>query len=75
MRSDRIIENNKGLIAKHHGLKTDKDIAMATLDVLTDISETLAGFLDFMTFIYNRKVALPGDEVPEEMKNNGGNRQ
>lgn len=71
MRSDRIIENNKGLIAKHHGLKTEKDIAMATLDVLTDISETNAALLDFFSLIFNRGIVFPGDKVPEQK--NGGN--
>ena len=72
MRTNRIIENNKGLVQKHNGLKTELDIQRATLDVMTDISETLAAFFDFMTFIYNRQVAFPGD-IPEGEKKNGGN--
>ena len=75
MRTDTIVKNNKELVKKHNGLKTQMDVSKATLDVMTDISETLAGFLDFMTFVYNRQIAFPGDKVPEEMKNNqnGGN--
>ena len=75
MRTKTIVDNNKALVKKHNGLKTQMDVSKATLDVLTDISETLAGFLDFMTFVYNRQIALPGDKVPEDMKNkqNGGN--
>ena len=66
MRSDKIIENNKGLISKYHGLRTEKDVAMATLDVLTDISETAAVILDFLSFIYNRPVVFARDERQEE---------
>lgn len=55
-RTDEIIENNKGLIQKHNGLKTPNDVNRAILDVLTDISETAAIFLDFMSFIYNRQI-------------------
>ena len=71
MRTDTIVKNNKELFKKHNGLKTQMDVSKATLDVMTDISETLAGFLDFMTFVYNRQIAFPGDKVPEEMKNGG----
>ena len=71
MRTNRIIENNKGLVQKHNGLKTDLDVQRATLDVMTDISETLAAFFDFMTFIYNRQVAFPGDLPEEEKKKQG----
>ena len=70
MRTDRIIKNNKGLPTKHHGLRTEKDIAMATLDVLTDISETEAAVLDYLCFIFNRQVSFPGDRPDEQ---NGGN--
>ena len=70
MRADKIIENNKSLIKKHNGLKTDKDVNLAILDVLTDISETMAAELDFMSFIFNRGVIFPGDEPKNQKPQN-----
>jgi len=69
MRADTIIENNKSLVKKHNGLKTEKDIGLAILDVMTDISETMAAELDFMSFIFNRSVIFPGDDP--QMQNGG----
>lgn len=70
-RTDEIIENNKGLIQKHNGLKTTNDVNKAILDVLTDISKTAAIFLDFMSFIYNRQIITKKDA--ENMKQGAKN--
>ena len=73
MRSDKVIDNNKGLAKKHNSFRTEKDISLATLDVLTDISETLAAQLDFMSLIYNRQVVFPGDEPQNQQIGGKGN--
>ena len=54
MRADEIIENNQRIGSKV--LKTELDVAKATLSVLTDISETLAMMTDLTASIYGREI-------------------
>ena len=54
MRADEIIENNRKI--GNGSLKTEVDIARATLSVLTDISETLAMMTDLTASIYGREI-------------------
>jgi hypothetical protein len=57
MRIDEIVENNKKIAQS--SLKSETEIARATLSVLTDISETLAMFLDLTGNIYGREILTP----------------
>ena len=54
MRSDEIIENNKKIA--NGSLKTTVEIERATLSVLTDISESLAMYVDLTANIYGREI-------------------
>lgn len=61
MRVDNIIENNKK-IQENFKLDTDKGRQLAILSVLTDISETLALYVDIYASIYGREITLNDDK-------------
>ena len=56
MRTNEVIENNKKLQEQFNGFKDEKSIRLATLSVLTDISETMALFTDLFANIYGRQI-------------------
>lgn len=68
LRIDTIKENNKELTRKYD-LHNPNQLEQAKLYTLTDISETLAMFVDLMCMVYGRGFSLVNDE--EGGKNNG----
>ena len=60
MRIEEVFENNKKLPTKVQ-LNTEEGRQLATLSVLTDISETLAMMLDMYGVVHGREVNLKKD--------------
>ena len=60
MRIEEVFENNKKLPTKVQ-LTTEEGRQLATLSVLTDISETLAMMLDMYGVVHGREVSLKKD--------------
>ena len=54
MRADEIIENNQKI--SESSLKSAVEVERAILSVLTDISETLAMYVDLTANIYGREI-------------------
>ena len=67
MRVDEIFENNANL-QKKLSLNTPKDLELAKLSVLTDISETLAILADLYAKTYNLVI---GRKTPREPQKEG----
>jgi hypothetical protein len=61
MRIDEVIDSNKKL-SRNVRLNTEEGRQMALLSVLTDISETLALFLDMYAMTYGRVLSTKKDE-------------
>lgn len=64
MRIEEVYQNNQNL--KNLKLSTHDGREMATLAVLTDISETLAMMLDMYGVVHGRVVSMKGEPNAEQ---------